>query len=145
MMLRKRNISITFWNFLFPITRPTLNFKNVNYVNYVTQFLEKARIDPIEIDSFRIELRHSILWKSTSMRRRCVICGLASLPLNESTSWVEFNNCKRCTHIHCVSDLSDTDVANVSSKYINFFCVICEANTQEQATNVNHQDLKYSF
>ncbi|KAJ6647800.1 JmjC domain-containing histone demethylation protein 1 [Pseudolycoriella hygida] len=104
-------------------------------LRYVQNYIEHKKVDEkVNCDLFRTELLHLILWKSTSMRNRCVECGLAELPEKDgetSTSWIECSSCKRWIHIECLQ----LDIEKEEDETLIYFCVVCQANTPTTPRN----------
>lgn len=108
------------------------NDRGIFTLNYVQQYLENKKIDSeVNPAIYRKQLQHMILWKSTTMKDRCLKCGRANLPkksMETSTSWVGCNNCSRWTHIECIN----TTLEEAQDDSINYFCFICKANTPSE-------------
>lgn len=106
------------------------------WVIYCTKmYIEKQKMTDFQPETFKRELQHWILWKSTTMKDRCVICGLFNDAINSNDviPWVNCLNCDRWTHLDCISKTLD------EVEKSTYLCIVCAANMVQmnQPTEVN--------
>lgn len=92
------------------------NNSGVIILSYVKQYLSSKKIDNFDADKFRVELKHTILRKSSKMTSKCVKCGGH---INEDS--IKCVVCKRCTHRQCITGENA------------YACIVCNTKNDGQS------------